>query len=261
MIFDAYGHQFYYNDKPTKNDTIINCKFFENQELLEYNIKVGLVSVGRIKFRKSYCKDSNVINAEIIGYTSGIGKLFFDLNANYESYFANQEYTPFKFIKSIHESGNKKQDEIYFNKKLKNAYYKNTKDNEGKFFFYKNKLFDLVSGMYLFRSKIDKINKYNTKFQIPYIHNGTGIKNLKFDFVGMEEIKVSNVFVKTKKFLSTFESKNKLFQNQNEIYLWVSDDQYNIPIIIETKTRLSKIKILLKKYKNILIKNNLIEKN
>ena len=246
MIFDAYGFQFYYNDKLPKNDTIINCKFSKNQELLEYNIKVGLVSVGAINFRKSYCKDSKVINAEIIGYTKGIGKLFFDLSASYESYFADQEYTPFKFIKSIYESGNKKRDEIYFNKKLKKAYYKNTKDSERHFFFYENKLFDLVSGMYFFRSKIDKINNDNTQFQIPYIHNGTGIKNLKFDFVGTEEIKVSNEFFKTKKFLSTFESKNKLFQNKNEIYLWVSDDQYNIPIVIETKTRLSKIKIVLK---------------
>jgi len=254
LIFDAYGHRIYHSDKLFKNDTIINCEFLKKQELLEYNIKVGLVTVGRINFRKSFCKDSKVINAEIVGYTKGLGKLFFDLNVNYESYFVDQEYTPIKFIKTINESGNKKQEEIYFNNKLKEAYYQNTKDTEGKFFFYENKLFDLVSGIYFFRSKTDNINKDTSKLQIPYLHNGNGIKKLKFDFVGIEKIKVSNVLIKTKKFLCVFESKNKLFQNKNEVYFWVSDDKYNIPIIIETRTKLSKIKIELKNYSDTIIK-------
>tara|TARA_Y100000385_G_scaffold55042_1_gene52570 strand:+ start:1893 stop:2672 length:780 start_codon:yes stop_codon:yes gene_type:complete len=248
MFFNAYGFQIHQSNKFLKNDTIINCEFLKKQEFLKYNIRVGLVTVGKVNFRKSFCEDSKLINAEIVGYTKGLGKLFFDLNVNYESYFMDQKYTPIKFIKSIYENGNKKQEEIFFNNKLKKAYYRNTKDTKGKIFFYKNKVFDLVSAIYLFRSKTYNINKYNSKLQIPYLHNGNGIKKLRFDFVGIDTIKISNTLIKTKKYLCNFDSKNKLFQNKSEVYFWVSDDKYNIPIKIETRTKFSKIKIELINY-------------
>ena len=254
VFFDSYGFQIHQSNKFFKNDTIINCEFLKKQEFLEYNIKVGLVTVGKVNFRKSSCEDSKLINAEIVGYTKGLGKLFFDLNVNYESYFMDQEYTPIKFIKSIYENGNKKQEEIYFNNKYKKAYYLNTKVTKGKVFFYKNKLFDLVSAIYLFRSKTYNNNKYTSKIQIPYLHNGNGIKKLRFDFVGIDTIKTSKTLIKTKKYLCVFDSKNKLFQNKNEIYFWVSDDEYNIPIIIETRTKLSKIKIELINYTDAIFK-------
>lgn len=254
MFFDAYGSQIHQSNKLPKNDTIINCEFLKKQEFLEYNIKVGLFTVGKVNFRKSFCEDSKVINAEIVGYTKGLGKLFFDLNVNYESYFIDQKYTPIKFIKSIYENGNKKQEEIYFNNKLKKAYYYNTKDTQGKIFFYKKKLFDLVSAIYLFRSKTNNINKHTSKLQIPYLDNGNGIKKLRFDFVGIDTIKTSKTLIKTKKFLCIFYSKNKLFKNKNEVYFWVSDDKYNIPIIIETRTKLSKIKIELINNTNTIFK-------
>ena len=38
----------------------------------------------------------------------------------------------------------------------------------------------------------------------------------------------------------------KLLQKKSEVYFWISDDQYNLPLCIETKVRLSKIKIELK---------------
>ena len=254
MFFDAYGFQIHQSNKFLKNDTIINCEFLKKQEFLEYDIKVGLVTVGKVNFRKSLCEDSKLINAEIVGYTKGLGKLFFDLNVNYESYFIDKKYTPIKFIKSICENGNKKQEEIYFNNKLKKAYYRNTRDTQGKIFFYKNKLFDLVSAIYLFRSKTYNINMYTSKLQIPYLHNGNGIKKLRFDFVGIDTIKISKTLIKTKKYLCNFDSKNKLFQNKNEVYFWVSDDKYNIPIIIETRTKLSKIKIVLINYNDAIFK-------
>ena len=79
MIYGANAQEFEYRDKSFKNGTIINCELLKEQEFLEYNIKVGLLSVGEINFRKSNCKDSKLIYAEIKGYTKGIGKLFFNL--------------------------------------------------------------------------------------------------------------------------------------------------------------------------------------
>lgn len=246
MIYDIYGQELKYCDKLFENDTTINCAPLNEQEILEYNIKVGLLSVGRINFIKSNCKNSKLINAEIVGYTKGLTNLFFDLNVNYESYFLDKEYTPHKFIKLIYESGNTKQEEICFDDKLKKAHYKNKNNIEEQFFLYENRLFDLVSGIYFFRSKIKVINKENSSFQIQYIHNGDGIKNLKIDFLGIDEIKVSGSVLQAKKFLCVFESKNKLLKNKTEVYFWVSSDKYKLPIFIEARTRFSKVKIELK---------------
>ena len=246
MIYDANGQQFEYCDKLFKNDSVINCELLNEQEILEYNIKVGLFSVGRINFIKSNCENSKLINAEIIGYTKGLTNLFFDLDVKYESYFLDNEYTPLKFIKLIYESGNTKEEEICFNDKLNKAHYKNKNKIEKQFFLYENKLFDLVSGIYFFRSKINIINKENSRFQIQYIHNRNGIKNLEIDFLGIDQIKVYGSVIEAKKFLCVFESKNKLLKNKTEVYFWVSNDQYKLPIFIEARTRFSKVKIILK---------------
>lgn len=76
VIYGANSQEFEYSDKSFKNGTIINCELLKEQEFLEYSIKVGLLSVGEINFRKSNCKDSKLNYAEINGYTKGIGKLF-----------------------------------------------------------------------------------------------------------------------------------------------------------------------------------------
>lgn len=246
MIYGANAQEFEYRDKSFKNGTIINCELLKEQEFLEYNIKVGLLSVGEINFRKSNCKDSKLIYAEIKGYTKGIGKLFFNLIVSYKSFFLKKEFTPLKFIKLISEGDDQKQEEIYFNDNLKKAYYQNKKNDEGRFFFYENKLFDLISGIYFFRSNMDIIFKDSSSFHMPYLHNGKGIKNLKIELVGIDKIKISNVSLKAKKFLCVFESTNKLLQKKSEVYFWISDDQYNLPLCIETKVSLSKIKVELK---------------
>tara|TARA_B100001057_G_scaffold501303_1_gene623615 strand:+ start:2129 stop:2929 length:801 start_codon:yes stop_codon:yes gene_type:complete len=250
IICGANAQEIEYSNKSFKNGTIINCKLSKEQEFLEYNIKVGLLSVGEINFRKSNCKDSKLTCAEIKAYTKGIGKLFFNLNVSYKSFFSKKEFTSLKFIKLINEGDDQKQEEIYFNNNLKKAYYQNKENEEGRFFLYENKIFDLISGIYFFRSNMNIIFKDSSSFHMPYIHNGKGIKKLKIELVGIDNIKISNVTLKAKKFLCFFESTNKLLQKKSEVYFWISDDKYNLPLCFETKVRLSKIKIELKNIPN-----------
>lgn len=245
-IQDICAQQLEYRDKSFIEGAIGDCKLSEEQEFLEYDIKVGLFSVGNINFRKFSCKYLKFSQAEIKGYTKGIGKLFFNLIVSYKSFFLKKEFTPLKFIKLITEGDNQKQEETYFFDNLKKAYYHNKKNEEGQFFFYENNLFDLISGIYFFRSNMNIIFKDSSSFQMPYLHNGKGIKKLKIELVGIDKIKISNVYFKAKKFLCVFEATNKLFQKKSEVYFWISDDQYNLPLCFETKVRLSKIKIELK---------------
>ena len=246
LIYGANAQEIEFSNESFKNGTITNCELLKEQEFLEYNIKVGLISVGEINFRKYNCKNSNLTHAEIKGYTKGISKLFFNLIVNYKSSFLKKKFTPIKFIKSIIEGDEQKLEEIYFNDNLKKAYYQNKGDDKGRFFIYEKELFDLVSGIYFFRSNMDVIFKDSSLFNMPYLHNGSGIKNLKIELIGDDKIKISNVFLKSKKFSCVFESTNKLLPKKGEIYFWISDDQYNLPLCFETKLRLSNVKIELK---------------
>ena len=144
MIHDTNGQQLEYCDELFKNDSIINCELLNKQEILEYRIKVGLFSVGRINFIKSNCKNSKLINAKILGYTEGLANFFFDLDVKYESYFLVNDYTPLKFKKFIYESGNTKEEEICFDHKLKKVHYQNKNNEEKHYFLFEKKLFDLV---------------------------------------------------------------------------------------------------------------------
>ena len=246
MIEAAYAQKLDYLDKTFVIDSISNSGLLKEKEFLEYDVKVGLFSVGIISFRKFFRKDSKVILSEVKGYTKGLAKLFFNLDVDYKSFFLEKEFIPLLLIKLIKEGDNKKIEEISFDNKLKKAYYQNKKNEEGEFFFYENKMFDLFSGFNFFRSNMNTIYKDSSVFYMPYIHNGSGIKTLKIELVGIDKIIISNILFKAKKFLCVFESTNKLFEKKSEVYFWVSDDQHNLPLYIETKTRISKVKIELK---------------
>jgi hypothetical protein len=246
MVQVTQSQQLEYLDKTFFKESIDNSKLLKEKEFLKYDIKVGLFSVGIINFKKFFQKDSEIIIVDVKGYTKGLAKLFFNLNVNYKSFFLEKEFLTLKLIKLINEDGNKKREEILFNNRLKKVYYQDKKNEEGEFFFYENKLFDLVSGIYFFRSNINIFYNGSSLFNIPYIHNGEGIKNLKIKLVGNDKISISDVYYRSKKFLCVFESTNKLFEKRSEVYFWISDDQFKLPLRIETKTRISKIKIELK---------------
>ena len=242
----AYAQKPDYLHKTFVIDSIGNSGLLKEKEFLEYDVKVGLFSVGIINFRKFFRKDSKVILSEVKGYTKGLAKLFFNLNVDYKSFFLEKEFIPLLLVKLIKEGDNKKIEEISFNNNLKKAYYQNKKNEVGKSFFYENRMFDLFSGFNFFRSNINTIYKDSSAFHMPYIHNGSGIKTLKIELVGIDKICISNILFKAKKFLCVFESTNKLFEKKSEVYFWISDDQHNLPLYIETKTRVSKVKIELK---------------
>ena len=246
VIEAAYAQKLDHLDKTFVLDSIRYSELLKEQEFLEYDVKVGFFSVGIINFRKFFRENSNVILSEVKGYTKGLAKLFFNLDVDYKSFFLEKEFIPLLLVKLIKEGDQKKIEEISFDNNLKRAYYQNKKNEEGEFFFYENKMFDLFSGFNFFRSNINTIYKDSSTFHMPYIHNGSGIKTLKIDLVGIDKILISNILFKAIKFLCVFESTNKLFEKKTEVYFWVSDDKYNLPLYIETKTRISKVKIELK---------------
>lgn len=234
-----------------ENNTIIenvheNCQFLEQKELFEYELKVGLFPVGNMIFNEKVCSDSKNIYADLIATSKGLGKIFFDLNVQYSSYILKNTLNPIKFIKKINEGGDFKQEEITFTNSSKQAIFTKKSTQVKQVFSSEKRLFDLVSGIAFMRAKFDSIFKNSSSFNIPYVHNGTGIKTLSIDFVGIDSINVSDVYIKTRKFYSVFESSNLMFRKKNEVYFWISDDENRIPLYLETNIGITKLKIELK---------------
>lgn len=243
MIQVTYSQEF---DNIIVKDSTDEYELLKEQEFLKYDIKSGIFSVGKINFKKKILKDSKINIFDLEGYTKGFVKLFLKLNVNYKSFYLEKENLTLKLVKLINEGDNKKIEEILFDNTQKKVYYQNKKNKKGKFFFYENKLFDLISGFHFFRSNINNIYDDSSLFYMSYIHNGDGIKTIKIELLGNDRISISNVNYRTKKFVCVFDSKNKLLKNKSEVYFWISDDQFNLPLRFETKVMFYKVRVELK---------------
>ena len=191
-----------------------------------------------------------VYHAKGFGETTGLARWFFKVEDYYESYFDEETGLPYKFIRNINEGGYTKNVEIDFNHKEKTAFVNNKKKGEVSELEIKNGVQDLISSFYYLRNfyPIDEI-KLNESFDI----------NMFFDFenyvfrlkyLGKEIINTKFGKIKCMKFRPIVQS-GRVFEEQESVTLWVSDDKNRIPIRIKADILVGSIKADLENFKNL----------
>ncbi len=222
---------------------------FKAGEYFEYKVKFGFLPIGEATVDVSpqifSVNNRPCFRVNILGKTTGLTDLFHIRNT-YRSYLDTSALLPQKFLMSLQENNYKKDQTITFDH-IANAAIRE-QNKEKKNFKLPDNVHDVVSGYYFLRtidfSKVklgeavssnmffdDEIYTMKVKF------NGRGVVKTRFGKINV--IKLNPIL-----------PPNKMFEGEDAIRIWVSDDQNRVPIRIEIDFSVGSASMELKEYRN-----------
>jgi hypothetical protein len=222
---------------------------FKAGEYFEYKVKYGFLSVGDATVDVSpqifLVNNRPCYRVNIFGRTTGLTDVFHIRNT-YRSYLDTSAILPQKFLMDLQENNYHKEQTIFFDH-IANAAVRE-QNKERKSFKLPDNIHDVVSGYYYLRtidfSKVkageavssnmffdDEI--YNMKVRF----NGKGVIRTRFGKINV--IKLNPVL-----------PKNSMFEGEDAIRIWVSDDRNRVPIRIEVDFSVGSATMELKDYRN-----------
>lgn len=220
-------------------------------------------SVGFIKAAEAEFKVNNIIynvnnkptyRIDIYARTVGIFDLISSVRDNWGSYYDTTDLVPQQFYRYIKEGRFRKNEILYFDHQKDSVtvakLHKETKRLEEKIEHgVIDNVQDMVSGYYYLRSidfdripvgTIITINTFFDDKQQPF----------RVKFVGREEIKTKLGRVKSLILVPIIE-KDSLFEEDNTLRVWLSDDLNKIPLKFQAKIYVGYLSVEVKKVKNL----------
>ncbi len=221
---------------------------FQRGEILKFRIHYGFLDAGEaileVKKDTRTFAGRNCYHVVGTGRTLGAFDWFFKVRDRYESVIDEQSMIPWLFIRRVDEGGYKINQNVSFN------HYKDSATSEKATISIPENTQDLVSAFYYART-IDFTNaKEGDQFEIiGYLDDATMPLNLKF--LGREEVKTKKGTFRCIK-LRPMLQEGRVFKEQEDMTVWVSDDKNRIPIRVQTNILIGSIKMDLTDYENLL---------
>jgi len=239
----------FYDFSLNKNDS------FDNNEVLYYKFTYGKSNnkgfltggYGSLEVGGLIQKDSIVAyKIEAKGRTTKIFSLFFNVKDFFSSYMDKNTFQTHQFIRSIKEGGYEKNQSANFDRKINVV---DTDKNRLKINKYTH---DVLSALYACRTIPNNQITINDTIYIQ-------IFNLeKEKLFNTYIVPVKKEKIKTKCFneVSSIKchvhvEKNRIFSDKDATYIWVTDDEYHIPIKVETPIQVGSIYIEIIRAENI----------
>lgn len=224
---------------------------FTSGEKLDYKVHYGLINAAEATIDVD--KDIQMINnrpcykVNVFGKTTGSFDFFLKIRDTWRSYIDTTSIVPQRFHRNIEEGKYRKKENIMFD------HYKNLATVEDKketnTFKVPDNVQDIVSGVYYLRTlnydkrKIGEVIKIQGFFD-----------DEVFDFTvtyrGKETVDTKAGKIKAIKLIPKM-PKNKLFDGEDAISVYLSDDKNKIPVLIQAEMFVGAVKIDLYKYKGL----------
>lgn len=236
--------------------SIVNNSFTTG-EVLKYRVHYGFINAGTatmkvdnkihmIQGRPSY-------KVDVFGKSSGFFDVFTRIRDNWGAYIDTTAMLPLKGYRNIEEGKYRKYEITEFDQKANEAEMswldKNTgKVKEKKSFQTPEEILDIVSGYYFLRtldySKYKKgdIISLNAFFD-------EEVYDFKIQYSGKEKLETEVGEIKAI-VLTPVIPQNKLFDGENSIKVWISDDANKIPLKIKASMFVGAVEIDIVSYKN-----------
>lgn len=222
---------------------------FQAGEYFEYKVKFGFLTIGEATVDVStqiYSVNNRpCYKVNIFGKTTGLTDLFHIRNT-YRSYLDTAAILPQKFLMSLHENNYKKDQTIVFNHLTNSAIRE--QDKEKKNFKLPDNVHDVVSGYYFLRT-IDFSKVKPGEFVSSNMFFDDEIYNMKVKFNGRGVVKTRFGKINVIK-LNPILPPNGMFEGEDAIRIWVSDDKNRVPIRIEIDFSVGSASMELKEYRN-----------
>ncbi|MGB3774410.1 MAG: DUF3108 domain-containing protein [Leeuwenhoekiella sp.] len=195
-------------------------------------------------------KNSSVYHIKGEGVTTGMTKLFFSVDDNYETYVDKKTMLPYRFVRKIDEGGHTKDKIIDFDQRQQKAYVFDKKHNRKSTFDTPVSVHDMVSSFYFLRDKIDMENlKEGSETGLNMFFDEENFK-FKLRFLGHEIIETKFGKVNTLVFRPIVQA-GRVFKEKESLTLWVSADKNKIPLRIKADLAVGSLKADLDAYKGL----------
>lgn len=218
----------------------INHNAFKAGEQLEYRLHYGIINAGtaklEIKALSQKIAGRDVYHIVGSGKTKGAFDWVFKVRDTYETYLDVDGVFPWVFVRDINEGGYKKQQTYKF------AQSNNKVDNgKGRSFETPHGVQDMLSAFYYARS-IDYSKAKKGEIFTIWSFVDDEVWPLKIRYLGKEEIKVSGDKYKALKFCPVVQE-GRLFENEEDVAVWISDDNNKIPLLAQGKVMIGSVKM------------------
>ncbi len=225
---------------------------FDVGEWFKFRIHYGIVNAGyaTLEVKEAVKNNKKVFHVVGRGYTTGMTKVFFKVDDNYESYFDKETGNPYQFVRKIDEGGYTKDQEGFFNHKDKTVLVKDYKRNTEKTIVVTENVQDILSTFYYLRNHptIDKL-KIGEFVDVDMFFDDE-ITKFKLKFLGREDIKTKFGTIPTMIFRPYVQA-GRVFKEQESLTVWISDDDNKMPIRIKASLAVGSLKADLDGFKGL----------
>lgn len=214
---------------------------FKPGEFLKFRIHFGVINAGfaTLKLTSEKRNGQDLYHAVGKGWTTGAAKMFYVVHDTYESYFTKGNIKPIFHKRRVDEDGYLIRRDKYFDYETNTVTVDDLQKNTKKTYPINN-VQDMVSAIYYLRN-LDIVNiKEGSEATVNMFFDGESFP-FKLKFVKRETINTKFGKVKTWR-VQPMVQKGRVFENQESLTLWVTDDANKIPIRIKASLVVGSLK-------------------
>lgn len=226
---------------------------FKDGEWLKFRLHYSFLnaSYATLHLTKKNMGGRDLFHVVANGKTTGFASIFFKVDDTYQTYFTPKDIAPIKFKREVNEGGYTMDLEVDFDHKKQTAVLRDKKKDTLYNFKIKKGVQDIVSAFYYLRNKVSlsdlKVGDFTV---ISMLFDDDGVFPFKLEYLGKEMLNTKFGKVSCLKFRPYVQS-GRVFEAQESITLWVSNDDNKIPIRIKADIAVGSIKADLDGYNGL----------
>ncbi len=222
-------------------------------EWFKFRVHYGIVTAGyaTLKVDEKNLHGKQVFHVQGEGKTTGVSKLFFNVEDYYQSYIGVDDNRPYRFVRKIDEGGYTKDVQIDFYHENRTALVHDKKKERKDWITFPEDAQDMVSSFYYLRNHVNsKTLKEGDTFDLDMVFGREETFRFRLKFLGREIIRTKFGKIATLKFRPYVES-GRVFKEKESLTVWVSDDENKIPLLIKADLAVGSLKATLTEFKGL----------
>jgi len=238
---------FYLLNGQNKNEfRKLDNKAFKTGEKFTFDVKYGFVTAGIATM--AIPRDKKISGRDVYNITFDVNTVpsfdwIYKVRDHYETYMDIDGLFPWRFEQHIREGGYSRDFSAFFDQRSGKA---KTSEGEYKIPRYVN---DIVSAFYFARTlNFSKLNVGGT-IRLQNFYKDS-VYALDVKYLGKEQVKVAagtfNCII-----VEPIIVKGGLFKSEGSIYVWLTDDNYRIPVKVKTKIVIGSIDAVLTSFEGV----------
>jgi hypothetical protein len=221
---------------------------FKEGEILTYRMHYGAINAGvailEVKPNLIEVNGRKLYHIVGRGYTTGTTDWFYKVRDRYETYMDKDALLPWMFVRRVDEGGYKFSQDYMFN-----HYTKKVDIGNGEKYDVPSGVQDMVSAFYTARNLDLSHAKEGDIFTLDCFVDKE-LWPMKIKFVGKENISTDLGNYRCLKFRPIVQ-KGRVFKKEEDLNVWISDDNNHIPMRVQAKVLVGSIKMDITEAKNL----------